>query len=273
MRASVEVPRPVTALMTALALAGCLLVGLVTAPSAQASDAGSFVSNINASRRAAGLHSLSTSSSLAAVARSWASSMASSGRLAHNPRITSQVSGWRVLGENVGVGGDPASLHRAFMASAPHRANILSSRYTQVGIGVASGGGRLWVVEVFRLPTGASASRTTTKTTTKAQAKASTSRRTSTHRSPAKTSKPAPKATTRKATTRPKATARSQTRSQTRSVPASRPVAVPAVQRAPLSLGAVLGHVGEAFTGSPDALDAWQWLLNRLLGLRTPLSA
>ena len=125
---------------------------LAIAPTAQASDAGSFVSSINAARRSAGLPALSTSSTLASVAASWARTMASSGNLAHNPRLTSQVSGWKYIGENVGVGADVPSLHRAFMNSAPHRANILSSHYTQVGVGAVVRDGRVWVAEVFRRP-------------------------------------------------------------------------------------------------------------------------
>ncbi|GMA86960.1 hypothetical protein GCM10025868_22100 [Angustibacter aerolatus] len=62
------------------------------------------------------------------------------------------VGAFRVVGENVGVGGSEAGLHSAFMHSPGHRANILSKDYTQVGIGVAFGGGRTWVAEVFRKP-------------------------------------------------------------------------------------------------------------------------
>ena len=63
--------------------------------------------------------------------------MASSNTLKHNPNLTSQVKGWHYVGENVGVGGDVSSLHAAFMASAPHKANILDKDYTQIGVGVA----------------------------------------------------------------------------------------------------------------------------------------
>jgi hypothetical protein len=73
--------------------------------------------------------------------------------LAHNPSLPSSVCCWSDLGENVGVGLSARSVHRAFMASAPHRANILSATFTQVGVGTAVGGdGRLYVDEVFRRP-------------------------------------------------------------------------------------------------------------------------
>jgi uncharacterized protein YkwD len=151
--------RRVTALVAAASAAIVTLTGLVAAPSAQASTSGSesaFVSSINDARDDAGRAALSTSSDLTSVARAWAQRMASSNTLKHNPNLTSQVKGWRYVGENVGVGGDVASLHRAFMDSAPHKANILDRDYTQIGVGVAMGNGRMWVVEVFRKPSNTS---------------------------------------------------------------------------------------------------------------------
>jgi uncharacterized protein YkwD len=48
-----------------------------------------------------------------------------------------------ILGENIGWGtGDlasPRAMVRAWMNSAPHRANILESRYRMIGVGVAFG--------------------------------------------------------------------------------------------------------------------------------------
>ena len=43
-------------------------------------------------------------------------------------------------------------LHRQFMQSAPHRANILDPRMRQVGVGIVRRDGALWVTEVFRDP-------------------------------------------------------------------------------------------------------------------------
>ncbi|WP_162248101.1 peptidoglycan-binding protein [Angustibacter sp. Root456] len=146
-----------TASVAGLALLGSLLTGLLTAAPAQAapsvtSTERAFVRSINSSRHASHRAQLRGSGALTAVARRWAQSMARSNRLAHNPRVASQVRSWRYLGENVGVGGSERSLHSAFMHSAPHRANVVSSRYTGVGVGVAYGHGRMWVVEVFARP-------------------------------------------------------------------------------------------------------------------------
>lgn len=156
-----EVPRAARRRLSAgvatLTVVGALLTGLATAAPAQAASSvtvneQAFVGSINAARRASHRTTLRTSPALTLVARRWAQSMARSNRLAHNPRVTSQVRGWRYLGENVGVGGTEPTLHSAFMHSAPHRANVLSTRYTYVGVGVAYANGRMWVAEVFSRP-------------------------------------------------------------------------------------------------------------------------
>lgn len=264
-------------LLTALALVASLLTSVVAASSASASDSGTMVANINAARRSAGLSALSSNSALSSVAQSWAARMAASGTLAHNPGLRSQVSGWRALGENVGVGGSVSSLHAAFMGSSPHRANILSRQYTQVGVGVASGRGQIWVVEVFRLPSGASApvkstpTRPTTKPRTTTRPKATTRPKTTTK--PKTTTsrpvtKPVSRTTTRAATVTKVAAKAAPKTPLSRSVPA-----VPVVEQSQLTLDAVLTHVRLAMTGSGDPVAAWAWLLRRLIGLRTTIGA
>ncbi|GAB3597974.1 hypothetical protein GCM10027446_27050 [Angustibacter peucedani] len=123
-----------------------------TSTPSRASAESDFAGRINASRSAADHAALVRSTGLNTVARAWAAHLASTGRLEHNPKVWSQVKGWRYLAENVGVGSDVASLHSAFMHSSGHKANILGTRYTRVGVGVAYGHGRTWVVEVFERP-------------------------------------------------------------------------------------------------------------------------
>ena len=64
---------------------------------------------------------------------------------------------FRSLAENVGSGATPTVVHVAFMGSSGHRANILNPAMRHVGVGVVSAGGQLWVTEIFRAPSGASA--------------------------------------------------------------------------------------------------------------------
>ena len=146
--------------LVAVAVAVTTFTGLATETSAAASTGGDeagFVSSVNAARRSAGRPTYAVSADLTSVARGWAQRMAAGASLRHNPSLAGQVTGWRFVGENVGVGYDVGGLHRAFMNSPAHRANVLDSDFTQVGIGVAYGGGRLWVAEVFSKPTASAA--------------------------------------------------------------------------------------------------------------------
>jgi uncharacterized protein YkwD len=54
-----------------------------------------------------------------------------------------------VGGENVGVGSTVDGLQDAFMASPPHRENILRTAFDHVAIGMASVDGHLWVTVIF----------------------------------------------------------------------------------------------------------------------------
>jgi uncharacterized protein YkwD len=112
-----------------------------------------FVAAINAARRRHGLTPVVNSVTLTHVAdhHSWV--MANDRSLFHNLALPHRVWNWTDLGENVGEGPAETDVHRAFMHSAPHRANILEPAYRQVGIGVVvDRHGRVWVTEDFRRP-------------------------------------------------------------------------------------------------------------------------
>ncbi len=138
--------------------AGAMATSVSFAAPAFAGPSGDLAAATNSARAAAGLPALQLDSSLSAVAQSWANHLAATNVLAHNPGLRSQVTNWSVLGENVGMAGDVPSVQQAFMNSAPHRANILDSRYTQMGVGSATstypqcGCTVLWVVVDFRRP-------------------------------------------------------------------------------------------------------------------------
>lgn len=151
--------------LLALAAVGLvLLTGLLLNPNAAGPAHAStlesaMTADINAARAAHGLPALHVASDLVSVARSHSSAMASSHNLFHTPNLTSAICCWLAVGENVGEGGSVAAVNSAFLASSPHRANILDSRYTQVGVGiVVDSSGTLWVTEDFRQPNGSSAS-------------------------------------------------------------------------------------------------------------------
>ena len=142
-----------------LPLGVLISIAVLILPFAAVADSGSegqFIADTNSARSAHGLRHYAVSSDLTAVARRWAAHMAAHPQLAPNPSFTSQVCCWSHIGENVGAGPSVSAIQRAFMASSAHRGNILSSSFTQVGIGTARGSdGKLYVDELFRRPTSA----------------------------------------------------------------------------------------------------------------------
>ena len=142
-------------LLTAALLA--LVATLVPSAPAHAADAAAhearFVDSLNVERASRGLDRVRVAADLTAVARRHSDVMAAQSRLHHNPNLASDVSGWQRLSENVGRGPSVASIHSALMASTGHRANILDTRVTEVGVGVTVSGSTIWVTQVFRLPT------------------------------------------------------------------------------------------------------------------------
>ncbi|NAZ84007.1 hypothetical protein GTR02_19550, partial [Kineococcus sp. R8] len=110
---------------------------------------------VNAARAAAGLAPLRLSPDTTAVATDWAFHLASTGTLAHNADLARRLTGWSLVAENVGVGASAEELQDAFWGSPGHRANELRENVTQLGVGaVRSADGRLWVVQVYKLPAG-----------------------------------------------------------------------------------------------------------------------
>lgn len=147
------------AVLTAAATAVGALV--VTPPVAAASSTESaFVSKINAARAAQGLTTLVVRSDLTSYARSHSAAMARRGSLFHTSDF-SVICCWRTVAENVGFGPDVSTIHTMFMNSPEHRANILDARMREVGVGVVSVNGQLWVTEIFRAPSGSTAGATT----------------------------------------------------------------------------------------------------------------
>jgi putative cell wall-binding protein len=149
-----------TRLLLVAALAGALLVLFGGAAWAQSvgSSEDHMTRLINAERRNAGLPGLSTNVQLTGVARDWTPTMVRNDQISHNPRLGDVVAGpWTRLGENVGVARPgvnetPAMmverLHRAFMNSPGHRANVLGD-FNQIGIGAVWSNGTLWVTVNF----------------------------------------------------------------------------------------------------------------------------
>jgi hypothetical protein len=127
------------------------LMGLGVSAGADSGMEAQFLSKINASRSSAGLAPLKMSGSLSSYARGHSGKMADSGGIYHS--TSSQLrsaagSGWSKIGENVGRGPSVDGLHKAFMNSSGHKANILGA-YNTAGVGAVTKDGYIYVTVVF----------------------------------------------------------------------------------------------------------------------------
>ena len=139
--------RRFTGMLAAAAAAALLLASSPT--SASTSQESDFVSRINSERSSRGLRTLTVKSDLVAVARDWSERMAAEGAISHDPNLASKVSGWTMLGDNVGKGPTVSSIQKAFMESPTHRDIILEGDFNQVGVGVYQSGSTLYVTQIF----------------------------------------------------------------------------------------------------------------------------
>lgn len=124
-----------------------------------------LLANTNSARAKHGVKSLRLNGRLDAAAQAKANDMASRNYWSHNtPKgdppwvfVTAQHYSYQKLGENLAAGfSDEEATINGWMASAPHRENLLDPDYTQVGFGSASnanytsaGGGPMTVVVAF----------------------------------------------------------------------------------------------------------------------------
>ena len=150
--------RRVVGIVVIVASFGALAAVTSAAPASAATLASDVEATLyartNEARAANGLGGLQQDRAAREVARAWATTLADSGQLRHNPNLVEDVEArvttqWVRIGENVGRGWDAETIARAFMASSAHRAVILG-RFNRVGVGaVRDAGGELWVALVF----------------------------------------------------------------------------------------------------------------------------
>lgn len=110
---------------------------------------------VNQERAKAGLKPLIHDAQLSQVARAKSQDMINKGYFSHNsPTYGSPFDmmkqfgiSYRTAGENIAAGQrTPAQVVQAWMNSSGHRANILNSQFTHIGVGYATGGsyGHYW---------------------------------------------------------------------------------------------------------------------------------
>jgi hypothetical protein len=116
----------------------------------------------NHERAARGLGPLKWSPALAAAARQHAQRMAAQNTLSHQlpgepsmaDRATQAGARFSSLAENIAEGPSAQVIHREWMNSPPHRANLLDPQLDSLGVAVVEGNGVLFAVEDFSLEIG-----------------------------------------------------------------------------------------------------------------------
>ena len=117
----------------------------------------------NAARKNADLPALTANPKLAKAARAHSLNQAKQDKLEHeldgkkpSDRVVAAGYRYRTVGENVAMGSKNVTVEEIFdgwMKSPGHRANILSAKYTQLGVGTgATSEGKRYYTQVFGAP-------------------------------------------------------------------------------------------------------------------------
>jgi uncharacterized protein YkwD len=98
-----------------------------------------------------GRSALALDARLSRYAKAHSRQMAKEGRLFHSEDLAARLDGleWTVGGENVGVASSLTDLQEAFLASKPHRRNVLRKAYDHAAVGIVKSDGNLWVTVIF----------------------------------------------------------------------------------------------------------------------------
>jgi len=121
-------------------VAAVMSIGLFAPLQAQAAScAEQVLALVNAERKKAGLRPLALSQRCQAQAAKRAKEISRCGRFNHKGAFNG-LRGYGCMGENIAKGyGSPAAVVRGWMRSKGHRANILSRKFTHLGVGIHRG--------------------------------------------------------------------------------------------------------------------------------------
>lgn len=137
---------------------GSTTTGSQTSTNGTSSEKQQAFALLNQDRAANGLPALTLNSKLTSLADAYAADMIKRGYFSHyNPegqspfdRMNKAGISYSTAGENLAINNSVSAAETAFMKSSGHRANILNSSYTDVGIGVVhSSNGSVYVVQEF----------------------------------------------------------------------------------------------------------------------------
>ena len=127
----------------------CALVFVVACVAPDNPQANTNLVRVNTLRAAYGVAALPRVYELDIKAQAWAQVIANDGYLHHSNLSEGVSPGWRLIGENTAVGGSVEAAQAALENSAGHLTNLVNPAFNQIGIGVVSQGGAVWLVQVF----------------------------------------------------------------------------------------------------------------------------
>ena len=125
--------------------------GIAITPAQAAGLRAQMAPLINDDRAARDRAALELDLELSRYAKKHSQDMADAGSLFHTEDLAAKLKGkhWSIGGENVGVAPSLADLEDMFMASAPHRRNILNREFDHFAVGVVESDGNFWVTIIF----------------------------------------------------------------------------------------------------------------------------
>jgi uncharacterized protein YkwD len=132
---------------------GLLVLGAGTATARDLSPRRTMLALTNTDRARHDRRELGFAARLSRYAKAHSQAMADEGYIFHSTgdQLRKALEGydWELGGENIGVGGSLKSLEDAFMASDPHRKNILRKVYDHAAVGIVRQDGRIWITVIF----------------------------------------------------------------------------------------------------------------------------
>ncbi len=114
-----------------------------------------WIGMVNQERTERGLQPLQTDITLVRIAKDKSHLMASTGNVEHGSRsqfhaiLDDAGVSYRQAGENIARAASLIRIHNGLMASSGHRANILTTGYTHIGVGIVQYGTSYYATQVF----------------------------------------------------------------------------------------------------------------------------